>query len=133
MFAITHGSYFAVNYEEFCIKNSIVFPYNYTMQPSQQPTQRKSLTGHAHYLHHRLKRLMCGINVITLQFNKNIRIYYKLHLITLICNYMVWLINKLQFKIYLYFFSVSILLWNMWAWVFCLVHFVLKFVSVTQI
>ena len=40
------------------------------MQPSQQPTQRKSLTGHTHYLRHQLKRLMRGINVITLQFNK---------------------------------------------------------------
>ena len=40
------------------------------MQPSQQPTQRKSLTGHAHYLRHQLKRLMRGINAITLQFNK---------------------------------------------------------------
>ena len=38
-----------------------------------------------------------------LQFNENICIQYKLHLITLICNYIVWLINKLQSKIYLYF------------------------------
>ena len=44
----------------FVLKNSIVFPYNYTMQPSQQPTQRKSLTGHAHYLRHQLNRLMRG-------------------------------------------------------------------------
>ena len=56
------------------------------MQPSQQPTQRKSLIGHAHYLRHQLKKLMRGINVITLEFNKNICIHYKLHLITLICN-----------------------------------------------
>ena len=42
---IYFNSYFTVNYEVLCIKNSIVFPYNYTMQPSQQPTQKKSLTG----------------------------------------------------------------------------------------
>ena len=40
------------------------------MQLSQQPSQRKSLTGHAHYLRHQFKRLMRGINVVTLQFNK---------------------------------------------------------------
>ena len=27
--------YFTVNYEVLCIKNGIVFPYNYNMQPSQ--------------------------------------------------------------------------------------------------
>ena len=42
------------------------------MQPSQLPTQRKSLIGQAHYLRHQLKKLMRGINVITSQFNKNI-------------------------------------------------------------
>ena len=86
MFATTQGSYFTVNYEVLCIKKSIVFPYNYTLQPSQQPTQRESLTGRAHYLRHQLKRLMRGINAITLQFNKNICIHYKLHLITFIYN-----------------------------------------------
>ena len=33
--------YFTVNYEVLCIKNGTVFPYNYTMQPSQKLTQRK--------------------------------------------------------------------------------------------
>ena len=55
------------------------------MQPSKQPTQRKSLTGHAHYLRHQLKRLMRGINVISLQLKKYF-ICYNLYLIALICN-----------------------------------------------
>ena len=36
--------FFTINYEVLCIKNNIVFPYNCTMQPSQQPTQKTSQT-----------------------------------------------------------------------------------------
>ena len=35
--------YFTDNYEVLCIINGIVFPHNYIMQPSQQPTERKKM------------------------------------------------------------------------------------------
>ena len=46
------------------------------------------------------------------------------------CSLLVRLINNFQFKIYLYFFCCE-MVWR--VRVFCSLHFVLKFVSVSQI
>ena len=52
-------------------------------------------------------------------------------MIALTCRLIVWLINKLQSKIYLYFLVYFVV--KVCVGVFCLVNFVLKLVSVIQI
>ena len=37
--------YLTVNCEVLCIKNDVVFPYNYTMQPFQQPHAKKKMSS----------------------------------------------------------------------------------------
>ena len=79
----------------------------------------------------KLQRLMCGINVVSMQLvlkGNCFKILFFIHddiaIIALICSLIVRFINKLQFKTILLRNGVS---------VFRLVHLVLKFVRGTQI